>query len=135
MRTFLVTKRISLTPSGSFRTLFLKVATLPIVSPITFKVLHTGYGTSGYIRWNAVTLDDTPYSLFPQVTPLELDYVQCVLRTWLLPVRPEVVPSFRLASGTMAVHPELEFTLYAPGTPDGLCMLGVSGYELFFLLM
>ena len=101
----------------------------------TFKVLRTGYVTSKDIRWNAVTLDDTPYSPFPQVAPLDLGYIRCVLTMWLLPVRPEVVALFRLASGATAVHPELEFTLYAPGAPDALGRLGVSGCELFFLLM
>ena len=106
-----------------------------VVFPTTFKVLHTEYVTSSDIRWNAVTLDDTPYSLFLQVVPLELGYIRCILITRLLPLRPEVVALFWLASGATAVHPELEFTLYAPGAPDALGGLGVSGYKLFFLLM
>ena len=106
-----------------------------VVFPITFKVLLTGYVTSRDIRWNAVTLDDTPYSPFLQVAPLELGYIQCVLTIRLLPVCPEVVTLFRLASGATAVHPELEFTLYAPGAPDAQSGLGVSGRELFFFLM
>src|SRR5437879_7313925 len=106
-----------------------------IVFSITFKVLCTRYVTSRDIRWNAVTLDDTPYSPFLQVAPLELGYIRCVLTIQLFPVRPEVVALFRLASGATAVHPELEFTLYAPGAPDAQSGLGVSGRELFFLLM
>ena len=106
-----------------------------IVFPVTFKVLHTGYVTSRDIRWNIVILDDTPYSLFLQVAPLELSYIWCILIIRLLPVRLEVVALFQLASGATAVHPELEFTLYVPGAPDTLGGLGVSGYELFFLLM
>src|SRR5437588_12993595 len=102
-----------------------------VVFPITFKVLRTRYVTSRDIRWNAVTLDDTLYSPFLQVAPLELGYIRCFLIIRLLPVRPEVVCLFRLASGATAVHPQLEFTLYAPGVAGALDGLGVSGCELF----
>src|SRR5205807_3105822 len=102
-----------------------------VVFPITFKVFRTGYVTSRDIQWNAVILDDNPYSPFLQVAPLELGYIHCVLTIRLPPVRPEVVALFRLVSGATAMYPELEFTLYAPGAPDALDGLDVSGCELF----
>ena len=50
-------------------------------------------------------------------------------------MRPKADSSFRLVFLTTAVHPELEFMLYVPGTLDALSGLGVSEHDLIFLLM
>src|SRR5947209_5062969 len=100
MQTFLVAMWISLASRQTFTDLIPQFPHALSSFSHHFQVLRTGYINSRSILYNVFISDDTLCSLFPLVVPLELDYIQYILGSWLLLVRPEVVPSFRLASDT-----------------------------------